>query len=73
MADGNDREFTVKFKKPKAWGKIKEAWDENPMLVVVIFTGAAHATAKVIDAVSGISSKRAYAKRMNNTKKQQGE
>ena len=72
MADGNEREFTIKFKKPKAWDKIKDAWDENPMLVIAIGTGAAHALAKVIDAVAGISSKRAYAKRMN-TKKQQGE
>ena len=68
MADGNDREFTVKFKKPKAWGKIKEAWDENPMLVVVIGTGAVTALGKLIDAAAGIQSRRAYAKRMNNKK-----
>ena len=72
MGEGNEREFTIKFTKPKAWDKIKQAWDENPMLVIAIGTGAAHALAKVIEAVSGISSKRAYAKRMGS-KKQQGE
>lgn len=71
MADDSDREFTIKFKKPKAWDKIKEAWDENPMLVIVIGTGAVTALGKLIDAAAGIQSKRAYAKRMN--KKQQGE
>ena len=68
----NNHEFTIKFKKPKAWDKIKEAWDENPMLVAVIATGAVTAFSKLIDAVAGIQSKRAYAKRMGN-KKQQGE
>jgi hypothetical protein len=61
----NDREFTIRFKKPKAWDKIKEAWDENPMLVVVIGTGAVTALGKLIDAAAGIQSRRAYAKRMN--------
>lgn len=67
-----EKVYTFRIKKPKAWEKIKEAWDENPMLVIVIGTGAGHALAKVIDAIAGIPSKRAYAKRMN-TKKQQGE
>lgn len=71
MADTNrEREFTIKFKKPKAWDKIKEAWDENPMLVVVIGTGAVTALGKLIDAAAGIQSRRAYAKRMN---KKQGD
>jgi hypothetical protein len=62
--------FTIRFKKPNAWGKIKQAWDENPMLVVVIGTGAVTALGKLIDAAAGVQSKRAYAKRMNNSKKQ---
>ena len=73
MAQGDDEKvFTVRFKKPKAWDKIKEAWDENPMLVIAVGTAAATALGKLIDAVASVPSKRAYAKRMNN-KKDQGE
>jgi len=66
MTTDEDKEFVVRFKKPKAWDKIKKEWNENPILVVAIGTGAAHALAKVIDSIAGFSSKRAYAKRVNS-------
>lgn len=65
-----EKVYTIRFKKPKAWDKIKEAWDENPMLVITVGTAAVAALGKLIDAAGSIQSKRAYAKRMN---KKQGE
>jgi hypothetical protein len=62
---GEEKVVTIKFKKPKAWSKIKEAWDENPMLVITVGTAAVAALGKLIDAAGSIQSKRAYAKRMN--------
>jgi len=71
MSQGDEKVYTIRFKKPKAWDKIKEAWDENPMLVITIGTAAVAAAGKFIEAVGSIQSKRAYAKRMN--KKDQGD
>lgn len=64
-----DGVFTVQFKKPKAWKKIKEAWDDNPMLVITVGTAAVAALGKLIDAAGSIQSKRAYAKQFNGKKK----
>lgn len=65
MAEGDEKIITIRFKKPEFWDKIKEQWDENPMLVIAVGTAALTATGKLIDAVASIPSKRAYAKRMN--------
>lgn len=70
MVAGEEKVVTIRFKKPKAWAKIKEAWDDNPILVVGVGTAAVGALAKLIEAAGSIQSKRAYAKRMN--KKQGG-
>lgn len=72
MGETDEKVYTIRFKKPRAWDKIKEAWDENPMLVITVGTAAVAALGKLVDAVGSIQSKRAYAKRMNN-KKDQGE
>lgn len=69
----NGDEFTIKIKKPKAWDKIKEAWDENPMLVITVGTAAVAALGKLIDAVGNVQSKRAYAKHYNSKKRKQGD
>lgn len=66
-----DGVFTIQFKKPKAWSKIKEAWDDNPMLVVTIATAAVAALGKLIDAAGSIQSKRAYAKQFSKKKHKQ--
>jgi hypothetical protein len=42
--------------------KLKEAWNENPIGVAIVAGAVLTATSKLIDAVSGIQSKRAYAK-----------
>jgi len=34
----------------KAWDKIKQTWEENPLLVIVIATAAATAASKLVDA-----------------------
>jgi len=68
----DEKVFTIRVKKPKAWDKIKEAWDENPMLVITVGTGAVAVLGKFIEAVGSYQSKRAYAKDRNK-KNQQGE
>lgn len=50
-------------KKSKALAKIKEAWDENPVGIVIIAAGLLTASAKFIDSVASYQSKRAYASR----------
>lgn len=42
--------------------KIKEAWNENPIGVAIVVAGLFTATARLIDAVAGIQSKRAYSR-----------
>lgn len=41
--------------------KLKEMWDENPVAVLTIAFAGIAATAKLVDSVSSIRSKRAYA------------
>lgn len=65
MPEVDEKVVKITFKKPKAWDKIKQAWDDDPMLVTLIATGAMTALGKLIDAASSVQSKRAYAKRMN--------
>lgn len=42
--------------------KLRDMWNENPLTVIASVAVLLHGTAKFIDAVSGIPSKRAYAK-----------
>lgn len=42
--------------------KLKQAWDENPVAVVAVGAAAVTSLSKLIDAVSGIQGRRAYAK-----------
>ena len=46
--------------------KIKEAWNENPIGVAIVVAGLFTATAKLVDAVAGIQSKRAYSRQRSN-------
>lgn len=48
--------------------KIKQAWDENPIQVMLVAAGLLTGVAKFIDAISGIQSKRAYARRSRRRK-----
>lgn len=45
--------------------RLKQAWDENPMLVIGVATGACMAVAKLIEAISSIQGRRAYARQVN--------
>jgi hypothetical protein len=56
-------------KNPKALDKIKDAWNENPMGVAIVAAGVLTATAKFIDSISGIQSKRAYSRRYGSKRK----
>lgn len=47
----------------QGWNKFKAAWNENPIMVIGVSAAAMHAAARLIDAVSGIQSRRAYSRR----------
>jgi hypothetical protein len=42
--------------------KLKEQWNENPMAVAIVGAAAVTAAAKLLDAVSSMRSRAAYAK-----------
>ena len=44
--------------------KIKQAWDENPIQVAIVVTAMVGAVGKLIDAVSAIQGRRAYAQQV---------
>jgi hypothetical protein len=48
----------------KTMTKLRQAWDENPLAVIAIASAAMMATSRLIDSLSGIRSRSAYAKRM---------
>ena len=54
----------VRDKNSKAFDKLRDAWNDNPLLVIGVATGACMAVAKLIEAVGGVQSRRAYARRM---------
>lgn len=56
----------MEIKKPAAIDKIKDAWNENPILVIGVGAAAVTATAKLIDAVSAAQGRRAYAKQVDH-------
>jgi hypothetical protein len=47
----------------EGWKKFKAAWNDNPILVIGVSATAMHAAAKLIDAITGIQSRRAYSRR----------
>lgn len=47
---------------PTAFDRLKDTWNENPLLVIGVATGATMALAKLIDAVSATQGRRAYAR-----------
>lgn len=46
--------------------RLKEKFNEDPLTVIAVGALAATAAAKLIDSVSGVQSRRAYAKKFNN-------
>lgn len=48
--------------------KIVAAFNENPLMVIAIGAAAMTAAAKLIDALGGIQSRRAYARQVNMKK-----
>jgi hypothetical protein len=51
-------------KKSTAMDKLKEAWNENPLMVIAVVGAALGAAGKFIDASGSIVSKWAYAQRI---------
>lgn len=47
---------------PTGIDRLKDAWNENPLLVIGVATGACMAVAKLIEAVSSAQGRRAYAR-----------
>jgi len=51
---------------PNKWkAKLKQEFEDNPLAFIVIVSAAVTAGAKVIDAMSAASGRRAYAKQVN--------
>jgi hypothetical protein len=46
---------------------LKRAWNENPLLVLVVGAAAASSAGKLIDSVSAAQGRRAYAKQVNHS------
>lgn len=42
--------------------KIKQAWDEQPMTVIVVLSGAAYSTSKLLDSITGLRNSRTWNK-----------
>jgi hypothetical protein len=49
----------------KAWTKIKKAWEENPLGVIIVATAAAAAASKLLDASTARANSRTYAKEVD--------
>ena len=56
-----------RFRDSTAIQKLEEAWNENPLLVIGVAAGFMMAASKLIDSLSGIRSRQAYARRMNRS------
>lgn len=50
---------------PTAMDRLRDSWNDNPLVVIGVFSGACMAVAKIIDAVSSAQVRRAYAKQVN--------
>lgn len=49
--------------------KLKQAWNENPLGVAIVVATVLTAAGKLIDSVSSIQGRRAYAKQVNHRTK----
>lgn len=58
--------------KSKAMDKLKEAWNENPLMVMASIGAALAGAGKFIDALTGYQSRRAYSQQVKNRNKNQG-
>lgn len=56
----------IKIKIP---ANLKQAWNENPIAVIGVSALAVTAASKLIDSLSGVQSRRAYAKKMDSSSK----
>lgn len=45
--------------------RIQQAWNENPLAVIAVASGAAFAAAKLIDSLNGTRNSRAWAKEVD--------
>lgn len=48
-----------------AVNKLKQAWNENPVAVIAVATGAVIATAKVLDSVTAVQNSRSWKKEVD--------
>lgn len=49
----------------KGWEKLKKNWEDNPLQVIAVVGMASMGAAKLIDAISSASSRRAYARQVD--------
>lgn len=60
------KKMAAKFKIPEP---IKEQWEVNPLVVIGVLAAALTAASRLIDSLSGVQSRRAYAKQSNRRSK----
>lgn len=53
----------------KAKDKLKAAWDENPLAVIAVGTGAVYAAAKLIDSLASANNSRAWSKEVDRRRR----
>lgn len=53
----------------KGFKKLKEMWDENPLTVIAVMGATFVAASKLVDSITAIQSKRAYATQIRNKNK----
>lgn len=56
--------YTPNSQDTTAMDKLKQAWNDNPLLVIGVATGATMAVARLIDAISASKGRRAYARQV---------
>jgi alcohol dehydrogenase class IV len=49
----------------KAWAKIQQAFEENPLTVIAVGSGAALAAAKIVQAFAEANNSRSWRKEVN--------
>lgn len=54
------------------WEKLRDKWNEDPVQVVIVGSGAMMATAKLIDSISAMQGRRAYARDVDTRRQIRG-
>lgn len=59
------KNFRSKVADSPAFVRIKHEWNENPLIVIGVFSGLLVAFSKVVESVGSVQSKRAYSRQID--------